>query len=159
MFRKIQHKCCKIGTKPFKVSGVPTSSSFFLAISPPILKGLVPILNDLGWIFHNTTTFSLFWWILEELWLCQQDVSDIWWLWTDWTTQLSAGNNWLLNYIQVWQELLWEAFKLTKLDENILFGSYNMKKWPPAVQCNVPRKYPSLSFWYKSLQWMLSVCV
>ena len=32
---------------------------FFLAISPPILKGLVPILQHLSWIFQNTPTFSL----------------------------------------------------------------------------------------------------
>ena len=42
---------------------------FFLAISPPILKGLVPtfMLN-----FPKHTNSFPFWWISEELWPCQQ---------------------------------------------------------------------------------------
>ena len=39
--------------------GLPTSSLFFFAISPLILKGLVPILQHLCWIFRNTPTFFL----------------------------------------------------------------------------------------------------
>ena len=39
--------------------GLPTSSLFFFAISPLILKGLVPILQHLCRIFRNTPTFSL----------------------------------------------------------------------------------------------------
>ena len=39
--------------------GLPTLSSFYLAISALILKVLVPILQHLCWIFRNTPTFSL----------------------------------------------------------------------------------------------------
>ena len=52
--------------------GLPTSSSFYLAISAQILKVLEPILQHLCWIFRNTPTFFPFWWISEELWPCQQ---------------------------------------------------------------------------------------
>ena len=37
---------------------LPTSSSCFLGIYSLILKGLVPILQHISWIFGNTPTFS-----------------------------------------------------------------------------------------------------
>ena len=40
---------------PF-LEGTCQLSSYFLAISPPILKGLVPILQHLCWIFWNPPT-------------------------------------------------------------------------------------------------------
>ena len=58
VFFKIQHKCCMIGTKIFNI-GLPTSSSFFWVIIPSILKGLVPNMKHLCWIFQNTQTFSI----------------------------------------------------------------------------------------------------
>ena len=44
---------------PIYSGGLPTSSSFFTAISPPILKMLVLNLQHLSWIFWNTPSFSI----------------------------------------------------------------------------------------------------
>ena len=43
----------------FFYMGVGKLKFIFSAISPLILKGLVPILQHMSWIFQNTPTFSL----------------------------------------------------------------------------------------------------